>query len=142
MTARTFSMVIGVIFLAIGVLGFIPALLSAPPAHAPQVGVTAFHGYLFGLFPVNVLHNLVHIAIGVWGIAASRQMVSARTFAKALAIIYGVFAVMGLIPMLNTLFGLVPLHGHVIWLHALTAIIAAYFGWARTGEPARRTAAG
>jgi hypothetical protein len=53
----------------------------------------------------------------------------ARGYAKGLAIIYGILAVMGLIPGLNTLFGLVPLHGHDVWLHAVTAIIAAYFGW-------------
>lgn len=27
------------------------------------------------------------------------------------------------------LLGLVPLFGHNIWLHALVATIAAYFGW-------------
>jgi hypothetical protein len=36
---------------------------------------------------------------------------------------------MGLIPGLSTLFGLVPLFGHDVWLHALTAIIAAWFGY-------------
>jgi hypothetical protein len=36
---------------------------------------------------------------------------------------------MGLIPALNTLFGLAPIHGHDVWLHGGTAIIAAYFGW-------------
>jgi hypothetical protein len=40
-----------------------------------------------------------------------------------------VLTVFGLIPGLNTLFGLTPLFGHDVWLHALTAIIAAWFGW-------------
>jgi hypothetical protein len=38
--------------------------------------------------------------------------------------------VMGLTPVLNTTFGLITLYGHDVWLHALLAIIAAYFGWA------------
>jgi Domain of unknown function (DUF4383) len=36
---------------------------------------------------------------------------------------------MGLIPVLNTTFGFIPLFGHDIWLHALIAIGAAYFGF-------------
>lgn len=36
---------------------------------------------------------------------------------------------MGLPPVLNTVFGLIPIFGHDVWLHALTALIAAYFGF-------------
>ena len=139
MTVRTFALVAGIAYLAAGVLGFIPQLLSPPPANAPHVGITAFYGYLLGLFPVNFLHNLVHLAIGAWGIAASRMAGGARTYAKALAIIYGILTIMGLIPGLSTLFGLVPLFGHDVWLHAITAIIAAYFGWAAKTADVRRT---
>ena len=130
MSVRTFALIAGIAYLAAGILGFIPQLLSPPPANAPQVGITAFYGYLLGLFPVNFLHNLVHLAIGAWGIAASRAVGGARAYSKALAVIYGVLAVMGLIPALNTTFGLIPIHGHDVWLHAVTAAIAAYFGWA------------
>jgi hypothetical protein len=50
-------------------------------------------------------------------------------FARGLTVVYGILAVMGLIPALNTMFGLAPIFGHDIWLHAGTALIAAYFGW-------------
>ena len=50
-------------------------------------------------------------------------------FARGLTVVYGVLAVMGLIPVLNTTFGLIPIFGHDVWLHAGTAILAAYFGW-------------
>ena len=107
MTTRTFALIAGIIYLAVGVLGFVPQLLTPPPANAPGVGIHAFHGYLLGLFPVNLMHNLVHIAIGAWGIAAYRgAAASPRTYAKSLAVLYGILAVMGLIPGLNTLFGL------------------------------------
>jgi len=133
MTVRTFALIAGIAYLAAGILGFVPQLLSPPPADAPQVGITAFYGYLLGLFPVNFMHNLVHLAIGAWGIAASRAAAGARAYAKSLAVIYGILTVMGLIPGLNTMFGLAPIHGHDVWLHAATAIVAAYFGWvART----------
>ena len=136
MTVKTFAFVAGLVFLAVGVMGFIPALVTPPPDTAPHVGVTAFHGYLLGLFPINFMHNLVHLAIGAWGIAASRAVGGARAYAKSLAVIYGALAVMGLIPGLNTLFGLVPLHGHDVWLHAGTALVAAYFGWVVKGAAA------
>ena len=133
MTVKTFAFVAGIVYLAVGVLGFVPALVTPPPESAPTVGVTAFHGYLLGLFPINFMHNLVHLAIGAWGLAAARAVGGARAYAKSLAVIYGALAVMGLIPGLNTMFGLVPIHGHDVWLHAGTALIAAYFGWVVKG---------
>ncbi|HYC46616.1 MAG TPA: DUF4383 domain-containing protein [Burkholderiales bacterium] len=142
MTARNFSLIIGIVYLAAGVLGFVPALLSPAPDSAPPVGITGFYGYLLGLFPVNFMHNLVHLAIGAWGIAASRSVGGARAYSKVLAVFYGVLAVMGLVPAMNTMFGLVPIHGHDVWLHAGTAILAAYFGWIwkATGATQTRTA--
>lgn len=49
---------------------------------------------------------------------------------------YGALAVMGLIPGLDTLFGLVPIFGHDVWLHAVTAAAAVYFGWFAVTPPA------
>ena len=43
--------------------------------------------------------------------------------------IYAVLVVLGLIPAVNTLFGLLPIHGHDVWLHAVLALPAAYFGF-------------
>ena len=40
-------------------------------------------------------------------------------------------AVLGLIPATKMLFSLVFLFGHPSWLHALTAVGAAYCGWLR-----------
>ena len=142
MTARNFALIIGIAYIAIGILGFVPPLLRPAPEGAPGVGITAFYGYLLGLFPVNVLHSLVHIAIGAWGIAAAKSVDGARTFSRSIAIIFGLLAVMGLFPTLNTTFGLIPIHGHDVWLHAGTAILAAYFGWIyRTGAATDRVTA-
>ena len=86
---------------------------------------------MLGLFPVNVVHHLVHLLVGILGIAAYRAFDSARLYSRGLAIVYAVLAVMGLISAANlhTMFGLTPLFSHDVWLHAGTAIIAAYFGW-------------
>lgn len=129
MTARTFALIVGIAYMAAGALGFVPQLLTPPPPGAPSMGITAFYGYLLGIFPVNFMHNLVHLATGAWGIAASRTMGGARAYSKAVAVIYGILTIMGVIAGLNTMFGLAPIHGHDVWLHAVTALIAAYFGW-------------
>jgi hypothetical protein len=128
MTARTFALLIGIAFTAAGVLGFVPALVGEPPANAPDVMPMA-HGYLLGLFPVNALHNVVHLAVGLLGLAAWRGMFSPVRYAQGLAVFYGALAVLGFIPGPNTLFGLIPIYGHDIWLHAVTALAAAWFGF-------------
>lgn len=131
MATRNFALIAGVFFLAIGVLGFIPGLRTMPPPDTPPIAVETAYGYLFGLFPVNILHNLVHIAIGAWGVFAYKTLDTSIGYARSLTFIYGVLAVFGFIPYLNNLGGLVPLFSHDIWLHAGTAAIAAYFGYAR-----------
>jgi hypothetical protein len=132
MSSRHFALVLGAIYTVVGILGFVPGVLTAPPAGAPPVRVDQAYGYLFGLFPVNVLHSLVHLGIGIWGLVASRRPSPSRDYARALAVIFGVLTIMGLIPGLRTVGGLIPLFGHDIWLHALTAIVAAYFGFGRS----------
>ena len=140
MTTRNFALLYGIVFLIVGVAGFIPGLLTSPHAGHPPLAVDSGYGQLFGLFPVNVLHNVVHLAFGVWGLVAFRNAASAVTYAKGVAIIYAVLMVAGFIPGLQTLFGLVPLFGNDIWLHALLALVAAYFGWMHrdTGYPTAR----
>lgn len=129
MQPRHFALIVGILFLAAGVMGFIPALVQPPPANAPHVSVHANHGYLLGLFPINLPHNIVHLVVGALGLSAYFGTPSPRSYARGLAIFYGLLAVMGLIPTANTTFGLIPIYGHDIWLHAGTAAVAAYFGW-------------
>ena len=68
-----------------------------------------------------------------------RDAPAARLYARGVAVIYALLAVMGLIPGLNTTFSLVPIYGHDAWLHALLAIVAAYFGFAAAPEVEYRT---
>ena len=129
MTARAFALIIGIVFLAIGVLGFIPPLVTAAPNQAPDVSFTAYYGYLLGFLPVNYFVNLAHMAMGAWGISASRGEGGARAYAKTITVVSGALAIAGMIPALHTLFGIVPMYGADVWLHAIAAIVAAFFGW-------------
>ena len=139
MSVRTFAMVLGVAFLLIGTLGFVPAALTNRGTGEHGLHVRAFEGYLLGLFHVNVLHTLVHVLFGVMGILMSRTFDAARTYARIVAVSYALLAVMGLIPRLNTVFGLIPIHGHDVWLHAVIAAVAAYFGFAGRRETVATT---
>ena len=138
MKTTTFALIIGIAYLGAGVLGLIPAMLMPPPPDAPPTTFTVLYGYLLGIFPVNVLHTAVHLAIGFWGLMAWRRLQDAKVFLRTLAILYGALAVMGLVPGLNNVFGFIPLHGHDVWLHAGTAALAAYFGWRSEVQMERR----
>jgi len=134
MKTATFTLMFGIAYLVAGLLGLVPVTLRPPPPDAPATHFTLLYGYLLGLFPVNVLHSAVHLAIGAWGIAAWRGMSNPYVYARSIALFYGALAVMGLIPGMATVFGVLPIHGHDVWLHAGSAAIAAYFGW-RSTEP-------
>jgi len=131
MNSKNFALLLGIVYTVVGVLGFVPGILSTPPVGAPDLRVDAGYGYLLGLFPVNVIHSLVHLATGVWGLMAARSLTASRAYARSLAFLFGALTIMGVLPGLRTLFGLTPLFGHDVWLHALTALTAAYFGFRR-----------
>jgi hypothetical protein len=135
-------MIFGIVFLIVGAGGFIPGLTAmnhmGHPADADVTMKTMF-GYELGIFPVNVLHSIVHLLFGVGGILAARSLGGARTYFRAVAIIYAVLTVMGLVTGLRTTFGLIPLYGADVWLHALLALVAAYFGWINRDTAADRT---
>ena len=115
------AMVFGVVFLLVGLLGLFLSGgmgMESHPDRAPR---------LLGLFPVNLLHNIVHLAFGVWGLAASRSYSASRGYHRAGAVIYLVLVVLAFID--PTTFGLVPIGGNDIWLHAVLAAGLGYFGF-------------
>lgn len=147
MTTRRFTFFLGLFFVLAGIAGFLPFL-----AH-PEAGTTladnaiapAHHGgailgtgddMLFGLFPVNAAHNGVHLLFGLWGLAASRSRRGATIYARSIAVIYFLLAIAGLLPGVQTGFGLLPLYAKDVWLHGLIALGGVYFGW--TGHDGER----
>jgi len=129
MLTRYFALAFGVVYLIIGIVGFIPALYTAPPASAPHLDVTTAYGYLFGIFPVNALHDILHIVVGIAGILCYGSLRSSQYFGRLLFVVFGLLTVAGFISSTNTLGGLVPLFSGDTWLHAGTAILGAIFGW-------------
>lgn len=110
MMVQRVAQILGWIFVAIAIWGAVVAgtTMEADPALAPA---------LWGLFPVNFIHNLVHLLFGIWGIRAARSLDDARTFAVVAGIAYIVLAVTGLFAPDG--FGALPLGGNDLWLHAI-----------------------
>ncbi|MEW6635569.1 MAG: DUF4383 domain-containing protein [Actinomycetota bacterium] len=117
---RKFALAVGAIFLAVGVLGFVP-------------GVTTPEGMLFGVFAVDAVHNLVHLIVGALGIAAY-YWDRARLYCQALGIWYLVVGVLGFIPALlfgdGMLLGLFHVNVADNLLHLIVGAAAAYLGFA------------
>jgi hypothetical protein len=133
--AQRFAQVFGIIYLVVGILGFIPIAPFLVGALPNVIG--PFNGLLLGLFPVNWLHNLAHIAIGAAGLASYRSPVGARSYALAIGVLYLVLFLVGLV--LPNFFRLLPLGGWDLILHLVTALIAfgAYFTSPEAPGPAR-----
>jgi hypothetical protein len=121
-TVQRVALVFGIGFLLAAIAGFAGTGMSnmdPNPATAPRA---------LGLFPVNVLHNFVHLAFAVWGLAAFRSFGASRTYCRAAGVIYLVLVVLGFVA--PTGFGLIPLGDNDIWLHVALGAPLAYFGFA------------
>ena len=127
---RYSALSLGLLFLLVGLAGFVPAFV------APSTNATSLpgFGYLFGVFPTNYFHNAIGILVGVWGIAAFTSLSGAVVFDRIFALVYAAGVVLGLLPFTNTLFGITPLFGNNIWLNAIAAAIAFYFGFVKSAE--------
>ncbi|HEY9623151.1 MAG TPA: DUF4383 domain-containing protein [Crinalium sp.] len=126
---------LGGLFLLLALAGFIPSWLSAPVDPAATGGF----GYIFGLFPTNYFHNAIGVLVGLWGMAAFTSLSGAVTFNQIFAIVYGLQAVLGLLPFSKTLFGTMPLYGGNVVLSIIAAAIAYYFGFVKLADVNRPT---
>src|SRR5438132_13716981 len=77
-TVQMAALVFGVIYLAVGILGFLPFLGGS---------FTLTNTKLLGLFNINLLHNLVHVVIGIAGLAAVTSIPNARRFCQVVAVV-------------------------------------------------------
>ena len=128
-TLQKLAGVFGVIFIVVALLGFI-----TPGGMAMATATDT--GLLLGMFPVNLLHNIVHLLFGIWGLAASRSWGGSKSYFTIAGAIYAVLTCVGFLSPSG--FGLVPLGGNDIWLHAVLAI--AMLGIGLTAKPAATTA--
>ena len=107
---RRAALLVGIVFLLVGIAGFIPGLTdNAPGDFAGEDS----EGSLFGVFQTGILHNLVHGLFGVAGIAMSRAAGSARTFLIGGGAVYLVLFAVGMLGAMDWL----PADDTDDWLH-------------------------
>jgi hypothetical protein len=114
------SLAVGVVFLLVGALGFVPGIT----AHYDMLAV-AGHGSmakLLGVFSVSILHNIVHLAFGVAGLVAARTARGARAYLIVGGVIYLVLWIYGLVIDQNSSANFVPINTADNWLHLVLAI--------------------
>lgn len=109
------ALVVGVVFLLVGVLGFIPGITT-------NFDSLTFAGHqsealLLGLFQVSVLHNIVHLLFGVAGLALAKSAQGAFTFLIGGGAVYLVLWVYGLLIDHESGANFVPLNNADNWLH-------------------------
>jgi uncharacterized membrane protein YuzA (DUF378 family) len=105
--------VIGAIYTIIGVAGF---FVTGFDNFASEEGES-----LLG-FHVNPLHNIVHLVIGLAGLAMSRRLNTARTYGWLLFIGYGAVFIYGLIVDKNSDANFLALNGADDVLHLVSSL--------------------
>lgn len=133
---RRAAATVGVLFLVIGVLGFVPGITS-------NVGDLAWAGHdsgarLLGLFQVSVLHNVVHLAFGVAGLLLARTISGSRAYLVGGGAIYLVLWLYGLVIDHQSGANFIPLNGADDWLHFFLGVGMIALGLLTTRGPNRR----
>ena len=117
---QSVAMLVGIVFLLVGILGFIPGITT-------NYDTMTFAGNesgaeLLGIFQVSILHNIVHGLFGIVGLFLARTIDGARTFLIGGGIIYLLLAVYGLVVGTDSGANFVPLNGADNVLHVLLGI--------------------
>lgn len=131
------SIVVGAVFLLVGILGFIPGVTT-------NYDALTFAGHhseakLLGLFNVSGLHNVVHLLFGVLGLALARTFTGARNFLVGGGIVYALLFVYGLVIDHHSAANFIPVNTADNWLHLGLAVGMVGLGLAlgRTGNAPR-----
>ena len=114
---QTLALAFGVVYLLVGIVGFF---------------ITGFDGFasnrtdgnedMLLVFMINPLHNVVHIVIGLAGIALSRTLAGARTYGWLLAVGYGAAFLYGLFAT-DKAWDFLSLNWADNFLHLATALV-------------------
>ena len=110
MMVKTYDRIVGLFFLIIGILGFVPALVT--------------HNLLFNVFMVDSVHNVVHIVTGLVLLMAGYASIPvARNTTLAVAAIYGLVTILGFMGG-QTVLGLFMVNMADNILHLVVALTA------------------
>ncbi len=134
---RAGALVVGVVFLVVGVLGFIPGITT-------DYDTMQFAGHesdakLLGVFQISILHNIVHLLFGVLGVLMARTAALARVFLIGGGLVYALFWLYGLIVDETSDANFVPFNDADDWLHLGLAVGMILLGLLLPAYSRRRT---
>jgi hypothetical protein len=113
MTAKNAAMIIGIVFLIVGVLGYIPNPIVGPA----------------GTFLTNPLHNIVHIVSGIVLLIGVYTSFGSSMALKIVGVVYGLVAIGGFFMVMDGVMMGVAINEADKWLHVALAIVILAAGF-------------
>ena len=112
--------IFGVVFLLVGIAGFIPGLASG--------------GMLLGIFMVDTLHNIIHLLSGALAIAAVwGSGAYARLYFQVFGVVYGLVTILGFVGG-GSVLGIIMVNMADNVLHLVIAAVALWAGFMMKGS--------
>lgn len=115
--SRKLAKIFGIVFVLVGLLGFIPN---------PIFGHDA-------LFHTDLVHNLVHLVIGIVLLALGKTEDSARLWLKIFGAVYLVVAILGFLVIgadgMGSILGIIGVNTADNWLHVVLGIVLLVAGF-------------
>jgi hypothetical protein len=133
------ALAVGIVFLAVGVLGFIPGITS----NYDSMAFASHHSEakLLGVFQVSILHNIVHLLFGVAGLALAKTVSGARNYLIAGGVVYLVLFFYGLVISKDSAANFVPVNTADDYLHLVLGLGMVALGLLLTRRAAVGTTA-
>ena len=93
-------------------------------------GITS-DGHLLGIFEVDTLHNIIHLATGLVAFWAAASVANARLFFKIFGLVYALVTILGF-TMDGDVLGLIHTNMADNLLHLVIAVVALYAGFSKS----------
>jgi hypothetical protein len=131
--AQLLTALIGATFILVGILGFIPGITSHLYGGLDFAGHNS-EAKLLHIFQVSWLHNIVHIAFGLVGLAFARTAATARLYLIGGGVVYLVLWFYGLLIDQHGGVNFVPFNTADNWLHFVLGVAMIGLGFAAPRE--------
>lgn len=123
--AQNLAMLLGGVFLLVGVAGFIPGITQD---YDELTNFGEEGAELLGIFGINIIENIVHLAFGLVGLAMARTHLGARTFLIGGGVVYLVIWIYGILIDLDSDANFIGVNDAGNWLHLALGVALVVLG--------------
>ncbi len=107
-------MILGVVLVLVGILGF-------------------FNDPVLGVFEVDAVHNIIHLATGILALIFSRSASQTMMFGKIFGIVYALVAIVGFVQA-DTVLNIITVNMSDNILHVVLAVVFLWMGFSKGGS--------